>query len=145
MTSTTPHPARPAAPGVPPGPPTACDDPIGDLAALPRAVHSEYVKLTTLRSNTAIAVPDRPHRHLRHMGHGGLVKDEVLVISDVFVYSDLPDRGHRRHHLRSSRSPPRCSTEHHTALTAQPARWVLVAAKTVIAVRIGVVLEPSAC
>jgi hypothetical protein len=64
----------------------------------------------------------------------------VLVISDVFVYSTFLTAV-----LAAVTSILTVTSEvQHgtltTALTAQPARWVLVAAKTVMAVRIGIVL-----
>ena len=113
---------------------------LGDLTALPGAVDSELVKLTTLRSNTGIAVLTGLIGIFATWATAALVKDEVLVISDVFVYSTFLTAV-----IAAITSILTVTSEvQHgtltTALTAQPARWVLVAAKTFIAVRIGVVL-----
>jgi hypothetical protein len=112
----------------------------GDLATFPAAVHSEYIKVTTLRSNTAIAVLTGLIGVFATWATAALVTDEVLVISDVFVYSTFLTAV-----LAAVTSILTVTSEvQHgtltTALTAQPARWVLVAAKTVMAVRIGIVL-----
>jgi ABC-2 type transport system permease protein len=121
----TPHPVR---------------SPGGDLASFPAAVHSEYVKLTTLRSNTAIAGLTGLIGVFATWATAALVQDEVLVISDVFVYSTFLTAVIA---AITSILTITAEVQHGTlttALTAQPARWVLVAAKTVMAVRIGVVL-----
>jgi len=111
-----------------------------DLAALPAAVHSEYIKLTTIRSNTAIAVLTGLIGFFATWAMAALVTDEGLVLSEIFVFSTfftgviaaitsiLVITSEAQHGTLA------------TALTAQPARWVLVAAKTVMAVRIGIVL-----
>ena len=110
------------------------------VGALPAVLHSEYIKLTTLRSNTAIAVLTGLIGLFATWATAALVKDEVLVISDVFVYSTFLTAV-----IAAITSILTITSEvQHgtlaTALTAMPARWVLVAAKTVMAVRIGVVL-----
>lgn len=111
-----------------------------DIAALPAVLHSEYIKLTTLRSNTAIAVLTGLIGVFATWATAALVKDEVLVVSDVFVYSIfLTAVIAAITALLSITSEMQYGTWA-AALTAQPARWVLVAAKTVMAVRIGVVL-----
>jgi ABC-2 type transport system permease protein len=143
MTSTTaPTTPRPARNGVPPAAaaPHAVRTRLGDLTAFPGAVDSELVKLTSLRSNTAIAVLTGLIGIFATWATAALVKDEVLVISDVFVYSTFLTAV-----IAAVTSILTVTSEvQHgtltTALTAQPARWVLVAAKTVIAVRIGIVL-----
>jgi ABC-2 type transport system permease protein len=143
MTSTTtpitPRPVRTSAPPAPPAP-HAVRSRLGDLTALPGAVDSELVKLTTLRSTTAIAVLTGLIGIFATWATAALVKDEVLVVSDVFVYSTFLTAV-----IAAITSILTVTSEvQHgtltTALTAQPARWVLVAAKTTIAVRIGVVL-----
>jgi ABC-2 type transport system permease protein len=143
MTSTTtpitPRPVRTSAPPAPPAP-HAVRSRLGDLTALPCAVDSELVKLTTLRSTTAIAVLTGLIGIFATWATAALVKDEVLVVSDVFVYSTFLTAV-----IAAITSILTVTSEvQHgtltTALTAQPARWVLVAAKTAIAVRIGVVL-----
>jgi hypothetical protein len=111
-----------------------------DLSALPDVVRSEYIKLTTLRSNTAIAVLTGLLGFFATWATAALVKDEVLVVSDVFVYSTfLTAVIAAITAVLSITSEVQYGTWA-TALTAQPARWVLVAAKAVMAVRIGLVL-----
>ena len=111
-----------------------------DAAALPAAVRSEYLKLTTLRSNTAVAVLTGLLGFFATWATAALVTDEVLVVSDVFVYSTfLTAVIAAITAILSITSEVQYGTWA-TALTAQPARWVLVAAKAVMAVRIGLVL-----
>ena len=111
-----------------------------DLAALPAVVRSEHVKVTSLRSNTAIAVLTGLLGFFATWATAALVTDEVLVVSDVFVYSTfLTAVIAAITAILSITSEIQYGTWA-TALTAQPARWVLVAAKTVMAVRIGLVL-----
>jgi len=140
MTSTaTPTPTRPASPL---SAPTrhATRTRRHDFTALPAAVRSEYMKLTTLRSNTAVAVLTGLLGFFATWATAALVTDEVLVVSDVFVYSTfLTAVIAAITAILSITSEVQYGTWA-TALTAQPARWVLVAAKTVMAVRIGLVL-----
>ncbi len=111
-----------------------------DVATLPAALRSEYIKLTSLRSNTAIAVLTGLIGLFATWATAALVKDEVLVVSDVFVYSTfLTAVIAAITAILSITSEVQYGTWT-AALTAQPARWVLVAAKTVMAVRIGLVL-----
>jgi ABC-2 type transport system permease protein len=111
-----------------------------DVATLPAALRSEYIKLTSLRSNTAIAVLTGLIGFFATWATAALVKDEVLVVSDVFVYSTfLTAVIAAITAILSITSEVQYGTWT-AALTAQPARWVLVAAKTVMAVRIGLVL-----
>jgi hypothetical protein len=120
--------------------------PRGDLAALPAAVHSEYIKLRSLRSNTAIAVLTGLLGLSLTWATAALVADEVivsedvLVLSDVFIYSTFLTAV-----IAAITSILTITSESQygtlaTALTAQPARWVIVAAKTSMAVAIGLVL-----
>lgn len=114
--------------------------PGGDLATLPAAVHSEYIKLSTVRSNAGIAVLTGLVGVFATWATAALVKDEVLVVSDVFVYSTFLTAVIA---AIASILTVTSEVQHGTltaALTAQAARWVLVAAKTVMAVGIGVVL-----
>ena len=102
-----------------------------DVAALPAVLHSEYIKLTTLRSNTAIAVLTGLIGVFATWATAALVRDEVLVVSDVFVYPTfLTAVIAAITALLSVTSEVQYGTWA-AALTAQPARWVLVAAKTV--------------
>jgi hypothetical protein len=111
-----------------------------DAATLPAAVRSEYVKLTTVRSNTAIAVLTGLIGVFATWATAALVKDEVLVVSDVFVYSTFLTAVIAAITAILSITSEVQHGTWATALTAQPARWVLVVAKAVMAVRIGVVL-----
>lgn len=111
-----------------------------DVAALPAVLQSEYIKLTSLRSNTAIVVLTGLIGLFATWATAALVKDEVLVVSDVFVYSTFLTAV-----IAAITAILTVTSEIQygtlaSALTAQPARWVLVAAKTVMAVRIGLVL-----
>lgn len=111
-----------------------------DASALPAVVRSEHVKLTTLRSNTAIAVLTGLLGFSSSWATAALVEDEVLVVSDVFVYPTfLTAVIAAITAILTITSEVQYGTWA-TALTAQPARWVLVAAKAVMAVRIGLVL-----
>ena len=111
-----------------------------DIAALPAALHGERIKLTTLRSNTVIAVLTGLIGVFSTWATAALVKDEVLVVSDVFVYSTFLTAVIAAITATLSVTAEVQYGTWATALTAQPARWVLVAAKAVMAVRIGFVL-----
>ena len=111
-----------------------------DISALPAVVHSEYIKLTTLRSNTAIAVLTGLLGFFATWATAALVKDEVLVVSDVFVYSTFLTAVIAAITAILSITAEVQYGTWAAALTAQPARWVLVAAKAVMAVRIGFIL-----
>jgi hypothetical protein len=124
--------------------------PRGDLAALPAALHSELIKLRSLRSNKGHRRPDRLLGLSLTWATAALVADEVivsedvLVLSDVFIYSTFLTAV-----IAAITSILTITSESQygtlaTALTAQPARWVIVAAKTSMAVAIGLVLGPSA-
>ena len=116
----------------------------GDLAALPAALHSEYIKFRSLRSNTAIAVLTGLLGLSLTWGTAALVADDVIVsedvlfLSDVFIYSTFLTAI-----IAAITSMLTITSESQygtlaTALTAQPARWIIVAAKTGIAIAIGV-------
>ena len=118
--------------------------PRGDLAALPAALHSEYIKFRSLRSNTAIAVLTGLLGLSLTWGTAALVADDVIVsedvlfLSDVFIYSTFLTAI-----IAAITSMLTITSESQygtlaTALTAQPARWIIVAAKTGIAIAIGV-------
>ena len=111
-----------------------------DLRALPAAIRSDYLKLTTLRSNTAIAALTALIGFSSSWATAALVKDEVLVVSGVFVFPIFLSAVIAAiAAILTVTSEVQYGTWS-AALTAQPARWVLVAAKTVMAVRIGLVL-----
>ena len=111
-----------------------------DVAALPAALHSENVKLTTLRSNTAIAVLTGLIGLFATWATAALVTDEVLMVAQAFVYTTFLTAVIA---AITAILTFTAEVQHGTlnqSLTAQPARWVIVAAKTVMAIRIGVVL-----
>lgn len=111
-----------------------------DVAALPAVLHGERIKLTTLRSNTVIAALTGLIGVFATWATAALVKDEVLVVSDVFVYSTFLTAVIAAITATLSVTAEVQYGTWATALTAQPARWVLVAAKAVMALRIGFVL-----
>lgn len=111
-----------------------------DLAAFPDVLRSEWIKLSTVRSNSAIAVLTGLIGIFATWATAALVKDEVLVVSEVFVYSTFLTAV-----LAAIASILLVTSEAQhgtlaTALTAQPVRWLLVAAKAVIAVGVGLAL-----
>jgi ABC-2 type transport system permease protein len=109
-----------------------------DVASLPDALHSEWIKNTTVRSTGAVTALTAAIGIFATWATAALVQDEVLVVSGVFVYSTFLTAV-----LAAIASILLVTSEvQHgtlsTALTAQPARWVLVAAKTVTALATGV-------
>lgn len=109
-----------------------------DLAALPAVLRSEWIKLSTVRSYRAIAVLTGAIGVFATWATAALVEDEVLVVADVFVYSTFLTAV-----IAAIASILLFTAEAQhgtlaTALTAQPARWLLVAAKTLTALGVGV-------
>ena len=120
--------------------------PSSDVAALPAAMRSEYIKLRSLRSNAVIAALTALLGLSLTWATAALVADEVivsedvLVLSDVFIYSMFLAAV-----IAAITSMLTITSESQygtlaSALTAQPARWVIVAAKTGVAISIGVAL-----
>jgi len=109
-----------------------------DVTSLPAALNAESIKISTIRSTGAITLLTAAIGIFATWATAALVKDEVLVVSGVFVYSTFLTAV-----LAAIASILLVTSEvQHgtlaTALTAQPARWVLVAAKTVTAIGVGV-------
>ena len=120
--------------------------PRGDLAALPAAMHSELIKVRSLRSNTAIAVLtgllglSLTWATAALVGGEVIVSEDALVLSDVFISSTFLTAV-----IAAIASMLTITSESQygtlaTALSGQPARWVIVAAKTGVAIGIGVAL-----
>ena len=139
MTITTTSITAPAAVGR-----TGLDRPIrstrGDVATIPAVLKSEWIKLSSLRSNRAIFGLTIIIGGFASWATATLVTDEVLTVSKEFVYSTA---------LTAVLAAIAgillftSETQHGTlatALTAQPARWVLAASKTITAAAIGLVL-----
>jgi ABC-2 type transport system permease protein len=108
-----------------------------DLAAFPAVLTSEWIKLSTVRSTRAITVLTGAIGIVATWATAALVEDEVLVVADVFVYSTFLTAV-----IAAIASILLFTSEAQhgtlaTALTAQPARWLLVAAKTVTALGTG--------
>jgi len=111
-----------------------------DLKALPTVLKSEWIKLSSLRSNRAILALTVIVGGFVSWAVATLITDEVLVVSQVYVYSTVLTAVFAAVAgilLFTSEA------QHGTlgaALTAQPARWVIAVAKTVMAAAVGLVL-----
>lgn len=108
--------------------------------AIPAALRSEWIKLSTLRSNRAILGLTVIIDAFASWAVATLVTDEVLTASEVFTYPVLLTAV-----LSAIAAIVLFSSEaqHGTlavALAAQPARRVLALSKTVTAIALGVVL-----
>ncbi len=111
-----------------------------DVRAFPNVLRSEWIKLSSLRANRAILALTVLSGGFTSWAVATLIKDETLVIADVYIYSTvltavfaavagiLLFTAEAQHGTLA------------TALTAQPARWVIAAAKTVTAAVVGLVL-----
>lgn len=111
-----------------------------DFKAFPAVLKSEWIKLSTLRANRAILALTILAGGFTSWAVATLITDEVLVVSVVYIYSTvltavfaavagiLLFTSEAQHGTLA------------TTLTAQPARWVVAAAKTVTATTIGLVL-----
>ena len=114
----------------------------GDLRAVPSAMRSEWVKLTSLRANKVILALTAG---ISAVIAGGLAAtasptDPALPASELFIYplplvamlaavaGILMFTSEAQHGILAA------------ILTARPARWVIVAAKTVTAVGVGLTL-----
>jgi ABC-2 type transport system permease protein len=111
-----------------------------DLKAVPNVLKSEWIKLSSLRSSRAILALTAAAGGFSAWAVATLVKDEVQTVAQVFVYSTVLTA------IFATVAGILLFTseaQHGTlgaALTAQPARWVIAVAKTVIAVGLGLVL-----
>lgn len=108
--------------------------------AVPAALRSEWIKLSTLRSNRAILGLTIAIDAFASWAVATLVTDEVLTASQVFTYPVLLTAVLSAIAAVISFS---AEAQHGTlaiAFTAQPARGVLALSKTVTAVAVGLVL-----
>jgi hypothetical protein len=111
-----------------------------DLRALPAALRSEWIKLTSLRANRAILAMTAATGALIAGVLAATATDPALTASELFIYplplvamlaavaGILMFTGEAQHGTLA------------VAFTARPARWVFVAAKTVTAAAVGAVL-----
>ncbi len=111
-----------------------------DLGALPSALRSEWIKLSSLRSTRIITVATVLLGALTALAVATFVTDEVLFVSDVFVYSTVLTAA-----LASISGLLLFTSEvqHGTlagTLAAQPARWVTVTSKAIMAAGRGMAL-----
>ena len=111
-----------------------------DMGGVPNALRSEWIKLSSIRSNRAILAVTTLLGGLTSWAVATFVTDEVLVVSDVFIFSTVLTAV-----LAAVAGILLFTSEvqHGTlaaALTGQPARWVLALAKTATAAVIGLVL-----
>ena len=111
-----------------------------DLRAVPAALRSEWIKLTALRANKVILAMTALVGGLIAAGLAATATDPTLTASELFIYP-LPLVAM----LAAVAGILMFTSEaqHGTLaviLTARPARWVLVAAKTITAAMVGVAL-----
>lgn len=111
-----------------------------DLEAISGALRSEWIKLASLRSTKVLIALTMTVNLLTAWAVAMWVTDEVLVVSRVFVYpgvftaviaaiaGSLMFTAEAQHGTLA------------TALTAQPARWVVAASKATTAGAVGVAL-----
>jgi hypothetical protein len=115
-----------------------------DLRALPAALRSEWIKLTSLRANTVILGLSAAVGALTAWALAMSATDEALTASELFIYP-LP--------LVATLATVSgilmftAEAQHGTlaaTLTARPTRWVIVAAKTATATMVGLALGTTA-
>jgi ABC-2 type transport system permease protein len=111
-----------------------------DVRAVPAALQSEWIKLTTLRANTVILALTAAIGALIAWVLASTATDPTLTASELFIYplplvamlatvtGILMFTGEAQHGTLA------------VALTARPARWVIVAAKTTTATLVGLTL-----
>jgi len=111
-----------------------------DLKALPAALRSEWIKLSSLRANKVILAVTAVLGALIAWALARSATDPSLTASELFIYplplvatlatvtGILMFTGEAQHGTLA------------VALTARPARWVIVAAKTLMAIAVGAVL-----
>ena len=119
---------------------TAVRAPYDDVRAVPAALRSEWIKLTALRANRRILAMTAVIGGVVAGGLAATNTDPALTASELFIYP-LP--------LVAMLSAVAgilmftSEAQHGTLaviLAARPARWVIVAAKTVTAAMVGVAL-----
>ena len=111
-----------------------------DLKAVPAALRSEWIKFRSLRTNKVMFALAGVIAGLLAWGLAGSKGDPALTASELFIYplpliatmaivtGILLFTGEAQHGTLAG------------ALTARPARWVLVTAKTTTAIAVGVAL-----
>jgi ABC-2 type transport system permease protein len=111
-----------------------------ELGAIPGALRSEWIKLASLRSTKVLIALTLAVNLFTTWAAAMWVTDEVLVVSRVFVYpavftavisaiaGSLLFTSEVQHGTLA------------TALTAQPARWVIAASKATMAAAVGLAL-----
>lgn len=111
-----------------------------DLQAVPAALRSEWIKLSALRANTVILALTAAIGGLVAWVLASSATDPTLTASELFIYplplvavlatvtGILMFTGEAQHGTLA------------VALTARPARWVIVAAKTITATMTGLAL-----
>ncbi len=111
-----------------------------DLKAVPAALRSEWIKLASLRANKVILALAGVVGALIAWALASTATDPALTASELFIYplpliatmatvvGILMFTGEAQHGTLAA------------TLTARPARWVLVTAKTVMAITVGLAL-----
>lgn len=111
-----------------------------DVKAVKNALKSEWIKLSSVRANKAIFGLTAVFGGFVSWAVATLVTDEVLTVSQVFIFSTVLTAvvaAIAGILLFSSEAQHGTLA---TALTAQPARWVIVVSKTMTAAAFGLVL-----
>lgn len=115
-----------------------------DVKAVPAALRSEWIKLTSLRANKVILVLAGVVGALIAWALASTATDPALTASELFIYplpliatmatvvGILMFTGEAQHGTLAA------------PLTARPARWVLVTAKSVMAITVGLALGATA-
>jgi ABC-type transport system involved in multi-copper enzyme maturation permease subunit len=111
-----------------------------DLKAIPNALKSEWIKLSSVRANKAILGLTTAAGGFVAWAVATLVTKEVQTVSQVFIFSTVLTGVFAAVAgilLFSSEAQHGTLA---TALTARPVRWVIVVAKTIMATAFGLVL-----
>lgn len=111
-----------------------------ELRALPNALRSEQIKLSTVRTTKVLFVLTAIVGFVAAYATAKLVTDEVLTVSKVFVYPAVFTAVFA---AISGILMFSSEAQHGTlgvTLAAQPARWVIAAAKALVAIAVGVTL-----
>jgi ABC-2 type transport system permease protein len=113
---------------------------LGDVRAVPTMLTSEWIKLSSVRSNKALLALTIGVDAFASWAVAKLVTDEVLTASEVFVYPTMLTAVFA---AVAGILVFSSEVEHGTlatTLTAQPARWVVVLCKTTLAAAVGLAL-----
>ncbi|MCU1497913.1 MAG: hypothetical protein JWM47_1866 [Acidimicrobiales bacterium] len=111
-----------------------------DLRAVPDVLRSEWIKLASLRSNKVLLALAVVVDGAASFATAKLVTDEVLTVSQVFVYPAVFTAVFA---AVAGILAFTSEVNHGTlavTLAARPARWVIAAGKAIAAVAVGVVL-----